>query len=114
MSVDIEAPPTFLCSAACPLAGGSLPTRGEQCAAYSSLCSALHHHFGFDSFKPGQLEALLPALHGRDTYVRIATGGGKSLCMFLAPLASSASAIAVVISPLIGLMDEQVRSSLSI
>jgi len=69
----------------------------------------------FDNFKPEQLEALLPAVHGRDTqYVRIATGGGKSLCMFLAPLASSSSAIAVVISPLIGLMDEQVRSSLSI
>ena len=89
---------------------------GEECAAYSSLSSALHHHFGFESFKPGQLEALLPVLHGRDTYVRIATSGGKSLCMYLAPLAASSSAIniAIVISPLLGLMDEQVTSSLSI
>ena len=114
MSVDVEAPPTFLCSSGCPLACGNLLTPGEECAAYSSLSSALHHHFGFESFKPGQLEALLPVLHGRDTYVRIATGGGKSLCMYLAPLAASSSAIAIVISPLLGLMDEQVTSSLSI
>ena len=54
------------------------------------------------------LGALIPVLHGRDTYVCMATGGGKSLCMYLAPLAASSSATAVVISPLIGLMDEQV------
>ena len=60
MSVDVEAPPTFLCSSGCPLAGGNLLTPREECAAYSSLSSALHHHFGFESFKPGQLEVLLP------------------------------------------------------
>ena len=51
----------------------------EGCVAYSSLCTALHRHFGFSSFKAGQLEALLSALYGKDTYIRMATGGGKSL-----------------------------------
>ena len=41
-------------------------------------------------------------------FLRLATGSGKSLCMFLAPLASSGSAMAVIVSPLNGLMDEQV------
>ena len=48
-----------------------------------------HPHFGFSSFKAGQLEALLPALHGKDTYIRMATGGGQSFCMYLAPLTCS-------------------------
>ena len=89
----------------CPLAGGNLSAPSEGCVAYSILSTTLHHHFGFSSFKAGQLEAPLPALHGKDTYIRMATGGGKGLCMYLAPLASSTSAVEVVISPLVGLMD---------
>ena len=56
----------------------------EGCIAYSSLCTALHRHFGFSSFKAGQLEALLSAFHEKDTYIQMATGGNKSLCMYLA------------------------------
>ena len=108
MTAVVGAPPKFLCSAACPLAGANLSAPREGCVAYSSLCTALHRHFGFSSFKAGQLEAL------KDTYIRMATGGGKSLCMYLAPLASSMSAVGVVISPLVGLMDEQVTSKFSI
>ena len=89
MTAIVGAPPIFLCSAACPLAGGNLSAPKEECVAYSSLCTALHHHFGFSSFKAGQLEALLPALHGKDTYIRMATGGGQSFCMYLAPLTCS-------------------------
>ena len=117
-STVVGAPPKFLCSAACPLAGANLSALREGCVAYSSLCTALHRHSGFSSFKAGQLEALLSALlsalYGKDTYIRMATGGGKSLCMYLAPLASSTSAVGVVISPLVGLMDEQVTSKFSI
>ena len=52
---------------------------------------------------------LSPVVHGKDVFVRLAaTGSGKSLCMLLAPLAISDIAMAVVISPLNGLMDEQV------
>ena len=60
------------------------------------------------NLRPGQLEAVLPVLHGHDVFVRMATGAGKSLCMFLALLAAQKNGIGIVISPLNGLMDEQV------
>jgi ATP-dependent DNA helicase RecQ len=72
----------------------------------------LRKYFGFSSFRPGQMEASLAALHGKDVFVRMATGSGKSLCMFLSPLSKSDEAIGVVISPLNGLMDQQVRNDL--
>ena len=77
---------------------------------YSKAVSALEKHFGYTSFRPGQLEAILPILqvHGKDIFITIATGSGKSLCMFLPPLVCDTVAIAVILSPLIGLMDEQV------
>ena len=71
------------------------------------LYSALHSYFKFDEFWPGQLESLVPVLHGKDVFIRLATGSGKSLCIFLAPLASSGCAMAIIISPL---NDEQVSS----
>ena len=50
----------------------------------------------------------MPIFHGNDVLVRMATGAGKSLCMFLAPLSVSERAVGVIISPLNGLMDQQV------
>ena len=73
-------------------------TYGEECPARSRLTTALGQYFGFESFRPGQLETMLPLMHGKDVFVRMATGGGKSLCMFLPPLAWSESACGVVIS----------------
>ena len=67
---------------------------------------ALKTYFEFGCFRPGQLEAVLLALHGRDVFVRIPTGGGKSLCMFLVALSYESDTLGVIISPLIGLMDE--------
>ena len=52
----------------------------------------------------------MPILHGNDVFVRMATGAGKSLCMFLAPLSISELAMGVIISPLNGLMDQQVHA----
>ena len=54
------------------------------CIAVERLNAALHSVFGFRDFRPGQLDAMLPVLHGRDVFVRMATGAGKSLAMFLA------------------------------
>lgn len=68
------------------------------------LQDALHKYFSYSNFRDGQLEALLPLLHGRDVFVHMATGSGKSLCMFLGPLAINESAIGMIISPLNGLM----------
>ena len=47
-------------------------------------------------------------MHGRDVFVHMATGSGKSVCMFLGPLALSDSAIGLVIRPLSALMEQQV------
>ena len=93
-------------STSCPLASSA------QCAAKRKLQQALQRYFEFPGFRPGQLDAMLPALHGRDVFVRMATGAGKSLCIFLPPLAVNDSAIGVVISPLNGLMDQQVGSEI--
>ena len=78
------------------------------CIAVERLNAALHSVFGFRDFRPGQLDAMLPVLHGRDVFVRMTTGAGKSLAMFLVPLSHSPTAVGVIISPLISLMDEQV------
>lgn len=80
-----------------------------QCEAYTKATAALHTYFKYSNFRPGQLDALLPVLHGRDTFVCMATGAGKSMCIFLPPLAVGPDALGVVISPLNGLMDQQVQ-----
>ena len=69
---------------------------------YGKLCDVLQKYFSFSSFHDGQMETLLPLLHSIDVFVHMATGSGKSICMFLGPLALSDSAVGVVISPLSG------------
>lgn len=85
---------------------------GEQCLAQPKLKRVLTDIFHCERFRPGQLEAALAIAHGRDSFVRIATGGGKSLCMFLVPLAIGMESMGVIVSPLVGLMEQQVNSSL--
>lgn len=102
----------FLClcgnASECPAADGCTTLSGDECAVRCQVEQTLQEYFGFSSFKPGQLEAVLPVLHGRDVFVRIATGGGKSICMFLPVLTISSSAIGIVVSSLTGLIDQQV------
>ena len=93
-----------LCDCNLTLDGLSIPEM-ETCVGYRKLKEALQGHF---KFSPGQLEALLPVVHGKDVFVRMPTGGGKSLCMFLVPLAVYKKAIGVVVSLLVSLMDQQV------
>ena len=74
-----------------------------SCPAKANLKDALRMYFHFDTFRPGQLESLLPLAHGKDVFVHIPTGGGKSICMYLYPLALNDTAMGLVISPLIGM-----------
>jgi ATP-dependent DNA helicase RecQ len=75
------------------------------------LHEALHRYWGYEAFRPGQ-EAIVRSLaSGRDACVIMPTGGGKSLCYQL-PAVLAASRTAVVISPLIALMQDQVAQLL--
>ena len=67
---------------------------------------ALHERFGLASFRPGQREASLAVLEGRDIVAVMPTGAGKSLCFQLPALLLDGPT--VVVSPLIALMKDQV------
>jgi ATP-dependent DNA helicase RecQ len=72
----------------------------------SSILSALLRYWGYSSFRPLQEQVVNSLLAGRDACVVMPTGGGKSLCYQL-PAAMTEGRTAIVVSPLIALMQDQ-------
>ncbi len=77
----------------------------------ADILPLLQHHWGYESFRPLQAEAMQAVLDGRDSVVVLPTGGGKSLCYQAPALAMPGTAI--ILSPLISLMKDQVDALLA-
>jgi len=71
------------------------------------ILRTLQRYWGYESFRPGQQEIVENIVSGRDACVVMPTGGGKSLCYQL-PAMLDERRTAVVVSPLIALMQDQV------
>lgn len=74
------------------------------------LYNLLQKYWNYSSFRPGQKEIVQAVLEGKDVFAVLPTGGGKSICYQLPALLSTGTAL--VISPLIALMNDQVNSLL--
>lgn len=84
-------------------------TPSDGAALKARATALLRRFYGYDSFRPNQLEIITEALGGNDTLVLMPTGGGKSIC-FQLPALMAEKGFTVVVSPLIALMNDQVAA----
>lgn len=89
-----------------PVNGRTLKLSGGTSNGKLDLIKALQENFGFNKFKGNQQKVIESVLAGRDTFVIMPTGGGKSLCYQLPAILCEG--VAIIISPLIALMKNQV------
>jgi bloom syndrome protein len=90
-----------------------LPTADQTSTPYyKEVVRVLESTFKLQSFRANQLEAINATMSGKDVFVLMPTGGGKSLCYQLPAVCKSGSTrgVTVVVSPLIALMNDQVTS----
>src|SRR5438270_6042799 len=80
--------------------------KSKSSAKGIDLKASLQEYFGFNDFKDQQKEIIECLLSGKDTFVIMPTGGGKSLCYQLPAMISEG--VAIIVSPLIALMKNQV------
>lgn len=87
-------------------AAAKINSKKNQVKITADLSAQLQELFGFDGFKEPQEEIIQTLLSGKDTFVIMPTGGGKSLCYQLPGMIKDG--VAIIVSPLIALMKNQV------
>ena len=90
-----------------PRSGSHYTERPHGWCWLDPLLVPLQEHYGWDAFRPGQRPVIDALLSGRDALAVLPTGGGKSLCYQLPALVKQG--LVLVISPLVALMEDQVR-----